>query len=121
MAVETGKSFRVAALIAFALVCAGCAARTTQAPGTGRITVGVTTSGNADPGTFGLTIEPAGTNTRINADAGVFSVPEAPAGEHVVRLREVPAGCTVDGGAERTVRVTAGRSITVRFEVRCRQ
>ena len=108
------------ALIAFVIAAGGCATRNAQAPGTGRITVGVTTSGAAAAHTFALSIEPAGSSTRISADAGVFSIPDAPAGDHVVRLSDVPAGCAVDDGAERTVRVTAGQSATVRFTVTCR-
>jgi hypothetical protein len=107
--------------VAIALAAGGCAARTTQARGTGRITVGVTSSGTAAAGqTFRLTIEPAGASTQISADAGVFSFPDAPAGDHLVRLGDVPTGCTVDDGPERTVRVIVGRSTTVRFNVQCR-
>jgi hypothetical protein len=107
----------VAASLAFA---AGCAARSAPPAGTGRITVGVTTTGGLEPGTtFEVVIEPAGRTARIRADAGVYSVPDAPAGEHVVRLRDLGPGCTVEGGAERTVRLGASRSTTVRFVVHC--
>jgi hypothetical protein len=103
------------------LMLGACATRTTQSPGTGRITVGVTTTGSgAASRSFEVSIEPAGASGRVNADAGVFSVPDVPAGEHVVRLRDVPPACTVDGGDERTIRVVSGRSSTVRYTVVCR-
>jgi hypothetical protein len=108
------------ALTGSLLASAACAAHAPQAAGTGRITVGVTTTGpDVADLSFEVAIEPAGAGGRIEADAGVFSIASVPAGEHVVRLRDLPARCRVEGGPERTVRVTATRSATVRFEVRC--
>jgi hypothetical protein len=102
-------------------VSAGCASRTANTgPETGTVTVGVSTQGNAIQGlTFGVNITPAGASGRVKADAGVFTARNAPAGDHVVRLTNLPSRCIVDGGPDRKVTVSAQRSATIRFVVRC--
>lgn len=103
------------------LACVGCANRAANTgPETGTVTVGVSTQGSGIQGlTFNVDISPAGTGGPIKADAGVFTARNTPAGEHLVRVTDVPARCTVDGGPDRKVTVSAQRSATVRFVVKC--
>jgi len=68
---------------------------------------------------FNVSIEPAGVEGSINGDVGVFTADITPAGSHVVRLKNLPATCRVDGDPERRIVVAAGRSTTVRFAVVC--
>jgi len=106
------------------LVIAGAAACAKHAPQTqpasGRVTVGVTSRG---PGvasmTFTVSIEPAGVNAPIKADAGVYTANDTPAGAHTVRLKNLPAGCRVEGNEERQISVAPRRSAVVRFVVVC--
>ena len=105
------------ALAAAASACATGAVR--QGPDRGKLTVGVTTTGNSGPSTFHLTIEPAGVTGDVNADAGVFVNDHIPDGDHVVRLA-LPAQCRADSGTERKITLSPQRrSAVVRFEVRC--
>ena len=112
---------RVVVLISAAVALAGCANRgANTGPETGTVTVGVTTQGSAiESLRFNVDISPAGTGGPIKADAGVFIARNTPAGEHVVRLTDLPARCSVDGGAERKISVSEQRSATVRFVVKC--
>ena len=100
---------------------AGCATRSANTgPETGTVTVGVSTQGSALQGLmFGVDITPAGASGRIKADAGVFTSRNAPAGEHVVRLTDLPSRCVVEGGPDRKITVSAQRSATIRFVVKC--
>jgi len=106
------------------LVIAGTAACAKLAPQTqpasGRVTVGVTSSG---PGvasmSFTVSIEPAGVNAPIKADAGVYTANDTPAGTHTVRLKDLPARCRVAGSEERQISVSPRRSAVVRFAVAC--
>jgi hypothetical protein len=92
-----------------------------SAPGSGRVTVGVTSSGpDVRAMTFKVSIEPAGIGGPISADAGIFTAPDTPAGDHVVRLTGLPGRCRLDGDSERKISVSARRSATVRFVVVCR-
>jgi hypothetical protein len=104
------------------LMHTGCAKQPPQAPpGGGRVTIGVTTMGpDADALTFRITIEPAGIAGSVQARAGVFTRSNTPVGEQVVRLSDVPARCRVEGGAERTMTISAARSTTLRFVVACK-
>ena len=103
------------------LASSACANRSANTgPETGTVTVGVSTQGSAIQGLmFGVDITPAGANGRIKADAGVFTARNAPAGEHVVRLTDLPSRCSVAGGPDRKVSVSAQRSATIRFVVKC--
>jgi hypothetical protein len=98
--------------------CAKVAPR--SLPVSGRVTVGVTSRG---PGvqtmTFTVSIEPGGVEGSVKGDVGVFTADNVPAGSHVVRLKSLPGRCRVDGDPERTISVSAGRSMTVRFVVEC--
>lgn len=109
------------AVLALALVSGGCATGAIrQRPDSGKVTVGVTTTGlAAGPATFRVFIEPAGLSGTISADAGIFTNDHLPTGDHVVRL-QVPANCRVADGPERTITMSPQRrSAVVRFEVRC--
>ena len=110
--------------VAFVIVlCCACATSTSQpAAARGTVTVGVTTTGSASAraNTFRVTIEPAGMTGTVKADAGVFSRGGIPPGDQVVRLLDVPAGCQVEGGAERRISIAARASAVVRFAVQCR-
>ena len=106
--------------VALTVVATACATGTVrQLPDRGRLTVGVTTTGNSSPSTFHLTIEPAGITGDVKADAGVFVNDHIPDGDHVVRLA-LPAQCRTDSGTERKITLSPQRrSAVVRFEVRC--
>jgi hypothetical protein len=104
------------------LLLSGCATGLRRPrTGTGTVTVGVTTSGDAVRGlTFRVTIEPAGVSGTVSADAGVLTRSDIPTGDHVVRLLDLPERCRVDGPAERTITIPPpGGSAVVRFQVVC--
>jgi hypothetical protein len=113
----------LATAFAFSIVlcAAACGKPAPQPPGgSGRVTVGVTTTGAGKEALkFTVAIEPAGIVGSIKADAGVFSAAVVPVGAHVVRLTDLPARCRVDGGPERAITVSARRSATLRFAVNC--
>jgi hypothetical protein len=116
------KVLTAAAVISALVPAGGCAtAAPRQRPATGNLTVGVTASGGpAATLKLRIEIQPAGTVATVKADAGVFTDDSMPFGEHVVRLRDLPASCRVEGGVERTVVLTAqNRLAIVRFDVRC--
>jgi hypothetical protein len=116
-----GRVVRTLPVLAWTLLGAGCApGAIRQLPDIGKITVGVTTTGLAtSPGTFKVTIEPAGITGEVKADAGVFVNDSVPAGDHVVRLL-VPSNCRVDAGTERPIAISPQRkNAVVRFNVRC--
>ena len=86
----------------------------------GRVTVGVTSRGpGVETMTFTVSIEPAGVEGSVRGDVGVFTADDTPAGSHVVRLKDLPGRCRVDGDPEPNIIVSAGRSTTVRFVVVC--
>ena len=112
---------RAIAMLALVGLAGGCATGAIrQTPDTGKVTVGVTTTGlAASPATFRLTIEPAGLSGDVKANTGVFTNDHVANGEHAVRL-QVPANCRVDKGTERTFTISPQRrSAVLRFEVRC--
>ena len=106
--------------LAVAVAAGACATGAVrQSPDRGKLTVGVTTTGNSSPSMFHLTIEPAGITGDVKADAGVFVNDHIPDGDHVVRLA-LPAQCRADSGTERKITLSPQRrSAVVRFEVRC--
>jgi hypothetical protein len=92
----------------------------TSPPASGRVTVGVTSRGpGVETMTFTVSIEPAGVEGSVTGDIGIFTADDTPAGNHVVRLKNLPGRCRVDGDSERRISVAAGRSTTVRFVVVC--
>jgi hypothetical protein len=116
---------RAAGLVVIPLLLSlgtGCATGVRQQrTDAGTVTVGVTTAGRAASATrVRVTIDPAGISESLSTDAGVFTARDVPAGDHVVRLREVPAECRVDGPAERRVTISPQlRSAAVRFHLVC--
>ena len=89
-------------------------------PASGRVTIGLTSRGpGVDTMTFTVAIEPAGVEGSIRGDVGVFTADDTPAGSHVVRLKNLPGRCRVEGDPERRIVVNAGRSTTVRLVVVC--
>jgi hypothetical protein len=107
-----------AALFSCAAACAKATAR--SQPASGRVTVGLTSRGpGVEAMTFTVAIEPAGVEGSIKGDVGVFTADDTPAGGHVVRLKNLPGRCRVEGDPERRIVVNAGRSTTVRLVVVC--
>lgn len=116
------RTIRLCIALSVVTGTAACATHAPQTqPASGRVTVGVTSSG---PGvasmTFTVSIEPAGVNAPIKADAGVYTANDTPAGTHVVRLKDLPGRCRVEGNEERQISVSPRRSAVVRFVVVCR-
>jgi hypothetical protein len=68
---------------------------------------------------FTVSIEPPGVDGSVRGDVGVFTAHDIPPGTHVVRLKDLPGKCRVEGDPERTISVSAGRSTAVRFVVVC--
>jgi hypothetical protein len=84
------------------------------------VTVGITSHGpGVEAMAFAVSIEPGGMGGSVKGDVTVFTARNIPAGSHVVRLKDLPRGCQVDGDAERKISVSAGRSTAVRFVVVC--
>jgi hypothetical protein len=84
------------------------------------VTIGVTSRGpGVDTMTFTVSIEPAGVEGSVRGDVGVYTASDTPAGNHVVRLKDLPGRCRIDGESDRKIRVSAGGSTTVRFAVVC--
>ena len=109
-------------LSAALFVGAGACAKTPppSLPATGTVTVGITSRGpGVETMAFGVSIEPAGINGSVKGDVGIFTARNVPPGNHVVRMKDLPRECQVEGAAEQTVRVSPGRSTAVRFVVMC--
>lgn len=109
-------------IIGASLVVAGCATAGTESrPGTGSITVGVTTEGG-EPRlmAFTITIEPRGVTGSIAADAGVFTAHDLPPGEYVVRLSGLPDRCIAEDNGEARVMVEARHTLAVHYIVACK-
>jgi hypothetical protein len=124
--VRVAKSLlaRIAWLSVAAFVFFGAAGCSTSAlrsqPASGRVTVGVTSRGpGVEAMTFTVAIEPAGVEGSVKGDVGVVTLDDTPAGSHVVRLKNLPGRCRVEGDAERRITVAAGGSTSVRFVVAC--
>lgn len=113
------RTFRLLVLLLGSTACAASARPAPAARGT--VTVGVTATGAAaKTATVRVTIEPAGVEGTVKADAGVLTRGSIPPGQHVVRLLDLPTGCRVEGGSERTVTVAPRGSAIVRFALQCR-
>jgi hypothetical protein len=117
---QSTRGMAVCVSAAFFLGAPACARAVKSQPASGRVTIGVTSRGpGVDALTFTVSIEPAGVDGSIKGDVGVFTADDTPAGSHVVRLKNLPSRCRVDGEPERKIVVAAGRSTTVRFAVVC--
>ena len=103
------------------LAAGACAKTPPQAsPATGSVTVGVTSRGPGVQGmTFGVSIEPAGIAGTVKGDVGIFTARDIPPGSYVVRMKDLPRGCRVEGDVDQTARVSARGSAAVRFVVVC--
>jgi hypothetical protein len=109
--------------VAVLLLCApGCATNPRQPPPeSGTVTVGVTATGPiVSTLRVRISIEPAGISEIVQADRGLLTRDGIPPGEHVVSVRDLPAGCRVDGPSERTISIAPQRrSAVLRFHVVC--
>ena len=104
------------------LVWVGACAKTPpqSSPASGIVTVGVTSRGpGVERMAFGVSIEPGGIDGSVKGDVGIFTAHNVPAGSHVVRLKDLPSGCQVEGDAERTISVSPHGSTALRFVVVC--
>src|SRR5256884_1705721 len=77
-------------------------------PTTGDPTGNATTTGDDQPGSYTVTVD-GGSNRTIAANGAGTTYSGLPAGDHTVVLADVPANCTVSGGASKTVTGPAGR------------
>src|SRR5207302_5731473 len=85
---------------------------------TGSITVTTATTGSSLPSTYTVTLD-GGQSRTISADGGTTTYSGLSATTHTVALTDVPANCTVGGGASHTVAVTAGQTTTEAFSISC--
>src|SRR5947208_65559 len=85
---------------------------------TGGITVTTATTGSNLPTNYTVTVD-GGQSRSILADGGTTTYTGLSATTHTVALTDVPANCTVSGGASHTVAVTAGQTNTENFSVSC--
>jgi hypothetical protein len=119
MTLRTRPLFRLALLV-LAMSEATCAKAARQPrPILGTVTIGITTRGDG-PNAFTVTVEPGGITASVKADAGVLTRSDVTAGRHTVRLLDLPARCSVEGGAQRTITISeTRRSAVLRFDVVC--
>ncbi|HYF39988.1 MAG TPA: Ig-like domain-containing protein, partial [Gemmatimonadales bacterium] len=98
--------------VAFAVTC------TATGPSTGQVRIIATTTGSSrDPDGYTVTIDGGATQPLdINGSRTVNGLTPA---SHTVTLGGVASNCTVAGGLDRTVTVTAGETATVSFSVSC--
>src|SRR5947207_1827091 len=91
---------------------------TAAPPTTGDLTVNATTTGDNQPGSYTVKVD-GGLSRTIAANGAGTTYSGLPAGDHTVALTDVPANCTVSGGASKTVTVSAGGATTAAFTVSC--
>ena len=91
---------------------------TAAPPTTGDLTVNATTTGDNQPGSYTVKVDGALSRT-IAANGAGTTYSGLPAGDHTVALTDVPANCTVSGGASQTVTVPAGGAATAAFTISC--
>ncbi len=87
-------------------------------PTTGDLTVNATTTGDNQPGSYTVTVD-EGLSRTIAANGAGTTYNALPAGDHTVALTDVPANCTVSGGASKPVTVPAGGAATAAFTISC--
>jgi len=93
---------------------------TAAAPTTGDLTVDATTTGDNQPGSYTVTVDGSSSSSRTIASNGAGTTYSGlPAGDHTVALTDVPANCTVSGGASKPVTVPAGGAATAAFTINC--
>src|SRR6184192_2827592 len=91
---------------------------TAAPPTTGDLTVNATTTGDNQPGSYTVKVD-GGLSRTIAANGAGTTYSGLPAGDHTVALTDVPANCTVSGGASKTVTVPAGGAATAAFTISC--
>src|SRR6059058_2395893 len=91
---------------------------TAAPPTTGDLTVNATTTGDNRPGSYTVKVD-GGLSRTIAANGAGTTYSGLPAGDHTVALTDVPANCTVSGGASKTVTVPAGGAATAAFTISC--
>ena len=100
------------ATVAFDVTC------TAIPPETGTIRVTTATTGpNPDPDGYQFAID-ARSSRSIGVNAGE-TVNDVPVGAHTVRLSQIAANCSADGGATQSVTVSGGQTVTAAFSVTC--
>jgi hypothetical protein len=83
----------------------------------GNLTVTTSTSGSSLPSGYTVSVDGSqGQSIGINNS---LTFTNLSAGSHTVVLSNVPANCTVSGGASRTVSVPSGGTATVDYSVPC--
>src|SRR6266513_965599 len=93
---------------------------TAAAPTTGDLTVNATTTGDNQPVSYTVTVDGSSSSSRTIASNGAGTTYSGlPAGDHTVALTDVPANCTVSGGASKPVTVPAGGAATAAFTINC--
>src|SRR5437868_6420378 len=90
----------------------------TPPPLTGSLTVTTATTGSSQPTSYTVTVD-GGSSRTIPANGGSTTYSGLSVTDHTVALTDVPANCTVTGGASKTVTVTAGGTATAAFTVSC--
>jgi hypothetical protein len=102
----------VAAIVNFNVTC------TAVPPSTGSIRVSAATSGSAlDPDGYRFAVD--GGNSRPLGVNGSQTIGGVSAGSHTVVLSNVASNCDVDGGASKSVSVTAGQTAEASFSLTC--
>src|SRR5881398_1587171 len=91
---------------------------TAAPPTTGDLTVNATTTGDNRPGSYTVKVD-GGLSRTIAANGAGTTYSGLSAGDHTVALTDVPANCTVSGGASKTVTVPAGGAATAAFTISC--
>jgi hypothetical protein len=117
------RSCRAAIGPALLGIVVGCADKPIDAQPGGVLTIGVSTTGAAPALAFPVAITPAGGRGTsqagsINADGGVATFRSLAEGAYTVALT-LPGRCQAQGGRERQIRISDGRTTAVRFTVQC--
>ena len=109
---------RARTTLAFCLTLgAGCEGAAEPGRATGAVRVSLSVTGADTPNRYYVTIDDVVWRTVEPTRA--LTIPEIPAGAHVVRLGGLAGNCSVAGGPERAVTVTAGQEAPADFAVSC--
>src|SRR5438105_618400 len=91
---------------------------TAAPPRTGDLTVNATTTGDNRPGSYTVKVDGSLSRT-IAANGAGTTYSGVPAGDRWYARNDVPANCTMSGGASKTVTVPAGGAATAAFTISC--
>jgi probable HAF family extracellular repeat protein len=108
------RSFRLL-LGAAAIACNG---DSLNVPLTGTLTVTTSTAG-AEVDSDGYTVQMDAQPTQAIGAAATVQSDEVAVGDHTVQLAGIAGNCTVAGENPRSIRITAGETTAVSFEVGC--